>query len=70
MTGRELHREWRVAWLPGIQNFRVQYGKEKRGTLFSVGHGASRPIGCTEASNARASLGRVGSHTGAEHNVS
>ena len=23
MTGRELHREWRVAWLPGIQNFLV-----------------------------------------------
>src|SRR2546423_8879316 len=38
-----------------------QYGKEKRGTLFSVGNGASYPIGRTEAANARAPLGRAGS---------
>src|SRR5438132_11245857 len=36
-----------------------QYGSEKKGTLFSVGNGASRPIGCTEAASARAPLGGV-----------
>src|SRR5204862_5062644 len=34
MTGRELHREWRVAWLPGIQNFLVNIGKRKGGLCF------------------------------------
>src|SRR5213082_3373030 len=46
-----------------------QYGKEKRGTLFSVGNGASYPIGRTEAANARAPLAESGPNTGAEHNV-
>jgi hypothetical protein len=60
MTGRELHREWR-GMASRHSELSCQYGKEKRGTLFSVGNGASRPIGCTEAANARAPLGRVGS---------
>jgi len=34
MTGRELHREWRVAWLPGIQNFLVNTGRRKGGLCF------------------------------------
>src|SRR5947199_7987707 len=34
MTGRELHREWRVAWLPGIQNFLVNMGARKGGLCF------------------------------------
>ena len=35
MTGRELHREWRVAWLPGIQNFLVNTGRRKGDSVFS-----------------------------------
>ena len=34
MTRRELHREWRVAWLPGIQNFLVNTGRRKGGLCF------------------------------------
>src|SRR6266480_6595385 len=34
MTGRDLHREWRVAWLPGIQNFLVNRGARKGGLCF------------------------------------
>src|SRR6266567_5519316 len=34
ITGRELHREWRVAWLPGIQNFLVNMGARKGGLCF------------------------------------
>src|SRR5207253_9830478 len=34
MTGRELHREWRVAWLPGVQNFLVNMGARKGGLCF------------------------------------
>ena len=34
MTGRELHREWRVAWLPGIQNFLVNTGRRKGGLCY------------------------------------
>src|SRR5205823_14036384 len=37
MTGRELHREWRVAWLPGIQNFLVNMGARKGGLWFQWG---------------------------------
>src|SRR6266487_611537 len=34
MTGRELHREWRVAWLPGVQNLLVNMGARKGGLCF------------------------------------
>src|SRR5438132_5063729 len=34
MTGRELHREWRVAWLPGIQNLRFKMGAGECGLCF------------------------------------
>src|SRR5438876_9407458 len=34
MTGRVLHREWRVVWLPGIENFLVNMGASKGGICF------------------------------------
>src|SRR5207302_7277423 len=34
MTGRELRREWRVVWLPGLQNFLVNRGARKGGLCF------------------------------------
>jgi hypothetical protein len=34
MTGRELHSEWRVAWLPGLQNLLVNIGARKGGLCF------------------------------------
>ena len=47
-----------------------QYGKEKRGTLFSVGNGASRPIGCIEKlQTLELHWAESGPNTGAEHNV-
>jgi hypothetical protein len=33
-TGRELKREWRVVWPPGVQNFLVNIGARKGGLCF------------------------------------
>ncbi len=33
-TGRELKREWRVVWPPGVQNFLVNIGRRKGGLCF------------------------------------
>ncbi len=33
-TGRELAREWRVVWIPGVQNFLVNIGARKGGLCF------------------------------------
>jgi hypothetical protein len=33
-TGRELKREWRVVWPPGLQNFLVNTGRRKGGLCF------------------------------------
>ena len=33
-TGRELKREWRVGWPPGLHNFLVNTGKRKGGLCF------------------------------------
>ena len=34
MTGLELRREWRVVWLPGVQNWLVNMGARKGGLCF------------------------------------
>lgn len=34
ITGRELKREWKVVWPPGLQNFLVNTGKRKGGLCF------------------------------------
>jgi hypothetical protein len=34
MTGVELRREWRVVWLPGVQNLLVNMGARKGGLCF------------------------------------
>src|SRR5437762_10061716 len=34
MTGLELRREWRVVWLPGVQNLLVNIGARKGGLCF------------------------------------
>lgn len=34
MTGVELRREWRVVWLPGVQNLLVKMGARKGGLCF------------------------------------
>ena len=33
-TGRDLKREWRVVWPPGVQNFLVNTGRRKGGLCF------------------------------------
>ena len=38
MTGRDMAREWRVAWLPGVQNFLVNIGARKGGLCFQWAH--------------------------------
>src|SRR5947208_16743370 len=34
VTGVELRREWRVVWLPGLQNFLVNMGRRKGALCF------------------------------------
>src|SRR2546421_10224068 len=34
MTGRDLKREWKVVWPPGLQNFLVNTGRRKGGLCF------------------------------------
>ena len=58
-TGRELKREWRVGWPPGLHNFLVNTGSAKRGTLFSICDGTAAPVGCLETRNTGAPLGGI-----------
>ena len=58
-TGRELAREWRVVWIPGVQNFLVNIGARKGGLCFSMGQRTFESIGCAKAANTGSSLGRI-----------
>src|ERR1700704_3021159 len=62
MTGRELHREWRVAWLPGIQNFLVNKGRRKGGLCFQGGTEVFGRMECTKLQTPQAHWAEVGSH--------
>src|SRR2546430_15213674 len=69
MTGRELHREWRVAWLPGIQNFLVNMGKRKGGLCFQWATELLVRLDALKLQKLELHWAESGPHTGAEHNV-
>ena len=69
MTGRELHREWRVAWLPGIQNFLVNIGKRKGGLCFQWATELLVRLDALRLQTLELHWAESGANTGAEHNV-
>ena len=69
MTGRELHREWRVAWLPGIQNFLVNIGKRKGGLCFQWATELLVRLDALKLRTLELHWAESGANTGAEHNV-
>jgi len=69
MTGRELHREWRVAWLPGIQNFLVNIGKRKGGLCFQWATELLVRLDALKPQTLELHWAESGPNTGAEHNV-
>jgi hypothetical protein len=69
MTGRELHREWRVAWLPGIQNFLVNTGRRKGGLCFQWATELLARLDALKLQTLELHWAESGPKTGAEHNV-
>jgi hypothetical protein len=69
MTGRELHREWRVAWLPGIQNFLVNTGRRKGGLCFQWATELLARLDALKLQTLELHWAESGPNTGAEHNV-
>jgi hypothetical protein len=69
VTGRELHREWRVAWLPGIQNFLVNIGKRKGGLCFQWATELLVRLDGLKLQTLELHWAESGANTGAEHNV-
>src|SRR5437762_12984792 len=69
MTGRELHREWRVAWLPGIQNFLVNTGARKGGLCFQWATELLVRLDALKLQTLELHWAESFVHTGAEHNV-
>src|SRR5437660_5728347 len=69
MTGRELHREWRVAWLPGIQNFLVNIGKRKGGLCFQWATELLIRLDALKLQTLELHWAESGPNTGAEHDV-
>ncbi len=69
ITGRELHREWRVAWLPGIQNFLVNMGARKGGLCFQWATELLVRLDALKLQTLELHWAESGANTGAEHNV-
>jgi hypothetical protein len=69
MTGRELRREWRVVWLPGIQNLLVNMGKRKGGLCFQWATELLLRLDALKLQTLELHWAESGANTGAEHNV-
>src|SRR4029077_2439955 len=69
MTGRELHAEWRVAWLPGIQNFLVNTGSRKGGLCFQWATELLDRLDALKLQTLELHWAESGPNTGGEHNV-
>jgi hypothetical protein len=69
MTGRELHRDWRVARLPGIQNFLVNTGRRKGGLYFQWATELLLRLDALKLQTLELHWAESGPNTGAEHNV-
>ena len=69
MTGLELRREWRVVWLPGVQNLLVNMGARKRGLCFQWATELLVRLDALKLQTLELHWAESGPNTGAEHNV-
>src|SRR5438046_10491673 len=69
MTGLELRREWRVVWLPGVQNLLVNMGARKGGLCFQWATELLVRLDALKLQTLELHWAESGANTGAEHNV-
>ena len=69
MTGRELRRDWRVVWQPGLQNLLVNMGKRKGGLCFQWATELLLRLDALKLQTLELHWAESGANTGAEHNV-
>src|SRR5436305_13065917 len=69
MTGVELRRQWRVVWLPGVQNWLVNIGARKGGLCFQWATELLVRLDALKLQTLELHWAESFLHTGAEHNV-
>jgi len=69
MTGVELRRQWRVVWLPGVQNWLVNIGARKGGLCFQWATELLVRLDALKLQTLELHWAESFVHTGAEHNV-
>lgn len=69
MTGRDLRTEWRVAWLPGIQNFLVNIGARKGGLCFQWANELLLRLDALKLKTLELHWAESYARTASEHNV-
>ena len=68
-TGRELAREWRVVWMPGVQNFLVNIGARKGGLCFQWASELLSRLNALRLQTLELHWAESCAGTSAEHNV-
>ncbi len=68
-TGVELRRQWRVVWLPGVQNLLVNIGARKGGLCFQWATELLVRLDALKLQTLELHWAESFVHTGAEHNV-
>ena len=69
MTGVELRRQWRVVWLPGVQNWLVNIGARKGGLCFQWATELLVRLDALKLHTLELHWAECFVNTGAEHNV-
>ena len=69
MTGRELAREWRVVWPPGLQNLLVNTGVRKGGLCFQWADGLLHRLNALKLETLELHWAESFDKTVSEHNV-
>src|SRR5438876_8152192 len=69
MTGVELRRQWRVVWLPGVQNWLVNIGARKGGLCFQWATELLVRLDALKLQTLELHWAESFVNTGAEHNV-
>ena len=69
MTGLELRREWRVVWIPGVQNLLVNMGARKGGLCFQWATELLVRLDALKLQTLELHWAESGANTNAEHNV-
>jgi hypothetical protein len=69
MTGLELRREWRVVWIPGVQNLLVNMGARKGGLCFQWATELLVRLDALKLQTLELHWAESFANTNAEHNV-